>query len=274
MTEDTKSGEAEARVVAALALASAGPSTLDPSVPQAIVVPEGASLQLPDLSRWRPAPARKTGVYRPATVAALTAYLEWQQLADATTVWVHPTSGLVSAIIDDNGETPGYGQHRAVLQMSHTPEWTHWAGLDGQLVGQEAFAEHVEAGLEEIVEPDAATVLEIAQSFHATSSATFRQATRLQSGEQKLVYDETIDAKAGPSGDLTVPTVILLALSPFLGEDRYKLTARLRFRLNAGKLTLGYLLDRPDAVIRDALEAIAERLEERFPRVYLGEGPG
>lgn len=265
---------AEAEAVAGIVRTAAVPAELDPAKPQALVIPADAQLVLPDLSAWRQRPERKTGTYRPATVAAFLEYVDTQHLADASTIWVHPTSGRVEAIIDDSGDEPGYGQHRVVLQLTTTPEWDFWAGQDKEMLSQESFAEHIEGGLEEIVEPDAATMLEIAQSFHATSSAAFRSATRLASGEQQLQYDEEVKASAGAKGELTVPTVILLAIAPFIGEEPYKLTARLRFRLNSGQLRLGYLLDRPDSVKRDALEGVAEKIAEKFDRTYVGEAPG
>lgn len=265
--------ETEAEAVAQLAFEAARPSVLDPQKPQAFIVPEGTRVEQPDLSAWRFSPLRKTGVYRPATVEALLAYTEWQNTETETTVWVHPTSGKVEAIFDDNGAEPGYRQHRALLQLQPTPEWTYWTSKDGEMMNQEAFAEHIEGGLEEIATPDAADMLEIAQSFHASKEGAFRQSTRLHSGEQRLQYDETVTASAGKTGELTVPTVILLAVAPFYGEDRYKLTARLRFRLSGGKLTLGYILDRPESVKRDALEGIAERVAEKFKHVFVGEAP-
>lgn len=248
------------------------PKPLDPNVPEALIVPAGATLSIPDLSAWRERPTRKTGTYRPATVEAFGAYVEAHAHPQHTTVWVHPTSGRIVGVLDDNApEIPAWGEHRAETTLTATPEWAYWATKDGQMVSQEQFAEHIEGGLEEIAAPEGAEMLEVAQSFHATSSAQFRQSTRLASGEQRLQYDEEVKASAGASGDLTVPTVILLAIAPFIGEDRYKVTARLRFRLTAGKLTLGYVLDRPDSVIRDALEGIASRLAERFPLTYVGE---
>lgn len=265
--------ETEAAAVAAITRAAATPSPLDPSKPQGLVIPADAQLVLPDLSAWRQAPERKTGVYHPATVEAFIAYVDYQQIADATTVWVHPTSGLVTAVLDDNGGEAGYGQHRAVLQLHPTPEWVYWEAQDKQMVSQELFAEHIEGGLEEIVTPDAAEMLEIAQSFHAASSAAFRSSTRLATGEQRLQYDEEVKATAGATGELTVPTTILLAVAPFVGEERYKITARLRFRLNGGRLTLGYILDRPESVKRDALEGIASRIAAKFTHTYVGEAP-
>ncbi len=243
----------------------------DPDQPLVFIVPEGATAQVPDMKWWRDAPTRATGTYHPATVEAFASYVE-RFASEALTVWVHPTSGRIVGVIDDNDpEGPGWGEHRADLRLATTPEWDYWIGNDGLMMSQEQFAEHIEGGLDEISQPDAATMLEIAQSFHATSSAAFRSSTRLHSGEQRLQYDEEITAAAGSAGDLTVPTAIELAVAPFVGEDPYKVAARLRFRLHAGKLTIGYKLNRPDAVKRDALERIAARLAGKFPQTYVGE---
>lgn len=265
--------ETEAAAVAQLARGAAVPKNLDPSKPQALVVPADARLELPDLSAWRAAPVRKTGVYRPATVDSLIAYVDWQNREDDTTVWVHPTSGLITAVIDDNGDEPGYRQHRAVLNLTPTPEWVYWTARDGTMLSQEAFAEHVEGGLQQIEQPDAADVLELAQSFHATTSASFRSSIRLASGAQQLRYEEDVEASAGRSGELTVPTTIVLLLAPFLGEAEVQVVARFRFRVAGGKLTLGYKLEQPEKIVRDALEGIADKLGDTFPRVYLGEAP-
>ena len=246
------------------------PADLTPDVPQIMVVPAGAVAFQPDLSAWRVAPTRATGTYRPATVEAFQAVTELYAY-DATTVWVHPTSGKVVAVFDDNADGPGWQQHRAELTLKKTPEWEYWAAKNNTMMSQEDFAEHIEGGLEEIARPDAADVLEMAQSFHASHEASFRSQKRLATGEVQFLYDEQIKATAGTAGQLTVPTTILLSIAPFIAEDAVKITARLRFRLSSGKLTLGYILDRPDAVLRTALEGVAERLGDLFPRVFVGE---
>jgi uncharacterized protein YfdQ (DUF2303 family) len=252
------------------------PKDLDPNKPQIVVVPENVVPTFPDLRAWRPRPTRKIGTYHPADVASLIAYTKNHE-DDGTTVWIHPTSGQVVSVMNDHigsdAPVPGWGDHRAILKLATTPEWDFWVGQDNKLMSQTEFAEHIETGMQEIVEPDAADVLELAQSFHATSSATFRSSTRLQSGEQRFVYEETIDAKAGPSGDLTIPTWILLELAPFIGEEPTRLAARFRFRLTSGHLSLCYKLDRPDKVKRDAIERIKERVTKEFANVYLGEPP-
>lgn len=265
----------EGEVVADLALSVAEPKTLDPNLPQALVVPLGAELQIPDLSEWRDRPQRRTGVYRPATVDSFIEYVGRQWIDGESTVWVHPSSGEVTAVVDDSGgpDAPGYRQHRVDLRLEHTTEWDYWAAKDGQLMSQVDFAEHIEDGLQEIEQPDAADLLELAQTFHAKTGVTFRSSTRLASGEQQLQYDEETAATAGRTGQMAVPTAIVLMLAPFIGEAEVQISARFRFRVNGGQLRLGYKLDQPHRVIRNALERVADRVSTQFPRTFIGEPP-
>lgn len=148
----------------------------------------------------------------------------------------------------------------------------HWLRLDGKLVGQEDFAEHIEDGLQDIVTPDGATMLEVAQSIQGTKSAEFKGARRLQDGNIGVEWVEETTATAGSRGDLEIPERFELALAPFEGEDAYRVNARLRYRIRAGDLLLGYRLDRPGDVLRDAVDTVRDRLGDRFQvdRVFVG----
>jgi uncharacterized protein YfdQ (DUF2303 family) len=268
--EDPNSIQAALDAGAALA----EPAALDPDVPvYNVIVPHGGSHALISTEKWAPAPRRPKGAYRPATLGAFKDLVNRHQDADRTTIWVHPTSGRVVAVFNDNSleQGPAWRDHRAVLQMAHTAEWLHWTRLDGQLLSQTAFAEHVEDGLTEIAEPPAADLLELAQSFHAHQTAAFRSAIRLQDGSVQMQYDEEIEAKAGRSGQLSVPSEFSLMVSPFLGETPRFLKARLRYRLSGGRLTLGYRLNRPVEFVQTILRDIFKELDEEFSTVFLGE---
>lgn len=262
------------QAVIEIAQQAAVPNILDPEQPLGIVVPAGSKLEIPDLSAWRMSPSRKTGTYKPATVEAFSEYVNLHLDVDATTVWVHPTSGKVVAVLDDHHpEEPGWREWRVDLQLAFTAEWQYWLAQDRKMLSQVDFAEHIEGGLEEIAVPDGADLLEIAQTFQMTSGANFRSSIRLATGQQQFQYDEDGQATAGLTGQLAVPTQILLVVAPFFGEQPSRINARLRFRLNSGKLTLGYMLDRPDVIVRDALEKVAETLAEKFTHTYVGEAP-
>jgi len=268
----------EAGAVAVLAQEAAAPDELDPNKTYSLLVPDGDHVELLDLEYRLPAPERARGTYRPATVGALIDHVTRHYDKDHTTIWVHPTSGRIAAVFNDTapgeGATPGWRDHCSQLDLRHTDEWLFWRSKDGQLVSQTEFAEHIEDGVKEIVEPAAADMLELAQSFQAAASASFRSATRLADGTVQMQYDEQLDAKAGRSGEIPIPTEFTLAIAPFLGEEPYKITARLRYRLTSGTLRLGYRLERPNDVVRDALEQIAARLTDRFTHVFLGEPAG
>lgn len=182
---------------------------------------------------------------------------------DSTIAYVDVERPAVHAHLNDHmpvegdTEVPGWADWRATLAWRTTLAWQHWTKHDRQMLSQEAFAEHIEEGLRSIVTPDAATLLEIAQTFKAEVSAQVAQARRLQSGEVQFTWNESIDARAGRDGMLTIPDRIELVLAPFEGAERIVVEARLRFRLSGGsdrRLTIGYLLDNPQQILRDAVD--------------------
>jgi uncharacterized protein YfdQ (DUF2303 family) len=237
------------------------------------VVPEGGRLELIDIQAPRashdPRPARMTGTVETDTAESFKAAVS-EHASPCTTVWVDRDARRIVAVINDHGPDPEWGDHRVLLKLAHTPEWSHWAGLDGKLVDQLEFAEHIEDGVGEIVTPAAADMLEIAQSIHAHTQASFRSANRLHDGQVRVAYDETIDAKAGQSGDLSIPAEFELAVAPFVGGEPYRVRARLRYRVQGGTLRIGYKLDRPHVVVLDALDGITEDISGSFERVYQG----
>lgn len=221
-----------------------------------------------------PEPRRRTGDYEVNTVESFTDLVDalGGTDKDGASVWINHEPPCIRAVLNDNtSEAAGWGDLRVTLPLPLTPEWLHWASADGKFLDQEAFAEHIEDGVKELVSPDAAEMLEIAQSIHATVNANFTQAKRLDNGETQMVYTENIESKAGEKGDLTVPQTFTLAIAPFLGEDTYEVKARFKFRLGGGTVRMGYSLERPEAVILDALEQIKKRLDDKYaPAVYMG----
>jgi len=171
------------------------------------------------------------------------------------------TNSLTAILNDDAGDAAGWRDYRIELLLRTTPEWAHWRGVDGQLLAQVAFAEHIENGLAELQEPEPATMLEIAQTFHATTSAVFKSGTRLASGMNQFRYEEEDSPSAGTSGTIEIPTRLTLVVAPFYGSARYEVGAFFRYRLSRAGLVLGYKLDRPHEVERAAFGDIRREVE-------------
>lgn len=233
----------------------------------------------PELEKLAETPRRAKGTYRPATLEAFIAYVAETKASKGLSIWVEPTPAapkVVALLNDHDGiDGPAWRDYRVETALELTEEWRHWIGKDDQLMPQAAFAEHVEDGIAEILEPDAAKMLEIAQSIQLATSATIRNAQRLTDGRVKFTYDEEIEGTAGESGEYAIPTEFKLLIAPFLGEETREIGARFRYRHNrGGEILIGYKLNRPNQVLLDALEKVVEQLRAEFgEKVYMGAPP-
>jgi uncharacterized protein YfdQ (DUF2303 family) len=131
------------------------------------------------------------------------------RLADdaTTTVWADPDGGRLVAVFDDhtNSELPGWRSHTATLTLKADPDWQQWLARHNKLGNQADFAEHLEDLAHTVVDPDAASMLEIAKTFDAKRSVNFNSGVRLNSGDVQLTYEETTTARAGEKADSTSP---------------------------------------------------------------------
>lgn len=168
---------------------------------------------------------------------------------------------LTAILNDDHGTVAGWRDNRVSLSLRKTPEWSHWKERDGRMLDQKEFALHVEDGLKEIIDPAAADMLDLAQTFQATTSAKFKGGQRLATGERQFVYEEEIDAAAGKAGQVAIPETFTLRVAPFYGSPTVDITARFRFTLRANVLTLGYKLDRPHEVELSAFQSTVSDVE-------------
>lgn len=185
---------------------------------------------------------------------------------DASEVYADSDRLTVTAVLDAHqADGARWAQHRLHLALRETAAWKQWLHNDGQLLDQETFAEFLEDHPPELLEPSAAEMLEIAQSFQAAQKVDFQSATRLTSGQRQFQYVETTTAKAGQKGQLSVPEVFTIGLVPFEGSEGYRLTARLRHRIGQNGLRLGYKLERPDEIRKtafaDVVKAIGEQID-------------
>lgn len=198
--------------------------------------------------------------------ASFVAYIDTQR-EDGAKVWVDETTFAATAVLNDHGpDLPGWGDHRITLNVRRTDSWQAWAKFDGQLASQTQLAEHIEDNAPDVVQPAAAEMLEIAQSFQANTKVTFESSKFLAGGQRALEYREDTEARAGHKGSLEIPAEFALGLQPFIGSEVYRVTARFRYRIGEGQLRIGYKLNRPADVLRaafgDVVRVIRAGLDE------------
>lgn len=252
-------------------LLSSGDALAADELIRVYLLPDGTPCVL-DLHRYvdplQSGPRRKTGKYTVTHPDDFAGYLDKHGIPD-TEVWADIDSGTIRAVINahdgssrtmDGGDGAGWEDHTVTLRLRHTDDWKAWVGSDKKMVSQVEFAEFLEQQAPNVVSPTAADMLELAQTFRANTKVNFESSRRIKSGETQLTYREETEATAGRKGDLAIPDAIQIGVQVYEGGTAYSMRARFRYRIVDGSLLLGYVLERPREVLRDAFGAICAHL--------------
>lgn len=253
---------------------AADPKPVEPGSIYLVATANGDVKTIDLYDAHRPTPARKTGTTTVRDAASFAAF--WAKHSDNTSeVYADADRLSVTAVLNADSPTAAdWGDHRLRLELRETDAWKQWAANDGKLLEQEQFAEFIEDHLPEILDPAAAEMLEIAQSISGTVKAEFTSGTRLATGQRQLSYVETITTKAGQKNNLVIPETFIVGLLPFEGlTEGYRITARLRYRIEGTGLRIGYKLDRPGDSRKKAFEDITAAIGEQITTPILNGTP-
>jgi uncharacterized protein YfdQ (DUF2303 family) len=256
---------AAVEAVAELARGAATAEQLEPG--RIYLQPQSdGSVRLLDLTgdQYLDQPKRKTGTYKVADVPSFVAY--WSKHSDTNSeiFGVRSTTQIEGVLNAHATDQPGWADHRVVLDLQYTDQLKAWQSIDGRLLRQVGFAEFIEQWRSTIRTPDSATMLELAQTFHATTKVEFKSGTVLASGQRQLQYVEDTRATAGRKGELQIPAELELGIPVFRGAevaDRFR--ARLRYRIDGGELQLGVQLTLPGEVIDAAFNEMCSQIAEQ-----------
>lgn len=216
-----------------------------------------------DLSRYARVPRDVHADVAFSEVESWLLYIERFRTPE-TILFGYVDDARVKAIFDYHADsrTPGLARNAATYRMLPSEQWTAWQAIDGNLLNQDAFAEHLVERRGDILKPDAATMLELAQTFHATLDTQFKSKVSLETGAVTFLVDEQVHG-AGMVGEkkVTAPQTITLRMPVTQGGDPIELTARLRWRAGRDGLKLGVTIERTAEVWRDAFTRAVERIE-------------
>jgi uncharacterized protein YfdQ (DUF2303 family) len=249
----------DAQTVAELARAGTEPHRIDPGSIYLVATADGDVQQF-DLTgdAYRDTPRRKTGTTVVRDPDSFLAY--WGKHSDpGSEVYADRQALTITAVLNAHtADSARFGDHRVVLRLRHSDSFEAWAAASGKDMNQTRFAEFVEDHRTDIRTPPAADLLELAQTFQATTKVSFKSGSILKSGQRQLTYVEETDASAGRKGQLTIPDDFELGLAVFQGAtEADAVTARLRYRISGeGRLALLFILDRLPEVVDAAFEGV------------------
>lgn len=260
----------EARVVATLAREATQTQPISPAAVYGVAIPDESSWQVFTGEAFDDNPWRPRGTTTTRDAASFSTAIDNLSHGHDPHLFADADNRRLVAVLNPGPD--GWGDHRVLLQLATSREWREWTGIDRELLPQVDFAEFVEQHTADIVSPDAATMLELAQSFHATRSVRFGSSQRLKHGETVLQYVEELDAKG--RGSIAIPDTVDLRVPVFDGGSLVDVDARLRWRIHGQALRLGVVLLRPDTIERtaflDVVSQVGQLRGEGSPGVMFG----
>lgn len=191
-------------------------------------------------------------------------------------VFADETTATVLGVLDYHGvEVPRWGQHKVQLSLRTHESFSVWMAHDGQAhkMSQMEFAEFIESNAPDIVEPNAATMLEMARDMSAKTDIEFSSAMRTNNGQVQLKYNEQVKGTYGGS-NIEIPESFVIQVPVYVGSAPVRLTVRLRYRINGGKISLWYDLLRPKEAIRYAFQASLDVIKENLKVTVINGSPG
>ncbi|MGB9110915.1 MAG: DUF2303 family protein [Telluria sp.] len=221
-----------------------------------------------------PEPHRKSGTVILSDLPSFLEYVSDQAAAISCYIYAHPDTRALVAVLNDHAQSPNGMPAWRDFRVSYTAElsreFSAWFKNDRRVMEQEEFAVFLEDNVADISEPSGETMLQVALTLQAKTEVAFSSHRRLDNGQVQLTYTENIDARAG-AGDIMIPREFKIGLRLFKNGDGYKVRARLKYRLGAGKVKFWYELDRVENAIEDAFNAYVDKARESGFTVLIGK---
>lgn len=230
---------------------------------QFIAVPNDYSVQ--DLEDLLPKPRRARASAKLRDLTSLSEYLTRFGTAD-TVAFARFDAKEIVAEIDYHGSTasggaPSHRSHLARFCAKRSHAWAAWSGANNAQKGQADFARFLEERAEDVVSPDAATVIETAMNLEAIKKVTFNSSIRLSDGLRQFKYHEEDQT----NGEVKVPETFLINVPIFTGMAAERVAVRLRYRISEGKLVLWTTIDNLTEIEDIAFDACVGVLQREHP---------
>jgi uncharacterized protein YfdQ (DUF2303 family) len=232
-----------------------------------------------EMDKRAPGPRRRTGSVRLTDEDSFIAFVNRWGSVD-TVIYADTSALAFAAVLDDhpigddiNGLAASrWREHRATYACPRSPEWQAWTANDEKWLTQTAFADFIEARLEDMVKADACAapldVLQMARQLHIRTKGTFQREVNQTTGDSILVNKTETE-----TGSTVIPRAFAIAIPVFEGGERYQIEARVRFGFVEGVPRFSYTLHRRKEIERDAFGAVRRKIDSATGRLVLAGTP-
>lgn len=209
-----------------------------------LAIPDDYSIA--DLEHVQAHPNRARTNYQFRDTSSLAAYLKRFQRKE-TIAFSSPTAREIKVLIDHHNHIdglPAHCTHVARFCGQFSEPYKAWREIDKKLMSQVQAGMFLEERAVDVVEPDAASIMDMVMTFDALKKVTFRQSTRLRDGQRQFTYNEENEAR----GNVTLPESILVRAAVFDGQEPERIKVRIKYRIDDGALRFTFEIHDRQAV--------------------------
>ena len=194
--------------------------------------------RLEDVEASLPAPLR---IKRRITHSSFESFLKYLKEWEEEDIRVFIGEDCVVALIDSQipGE-PKWEEHKSFFPLAPTHAYKTWSAAvtpDGsKSIDQGTLALLFDRRAQDILMPNASTMMEIATTLEANPKVSWKSAVRLNNGDRQFIFEQTTDARAGTKGDIIIPETFKISIPLYEGCGGVVLDVKLRYRLDGGKI--------------------------------------
>lgn len=267
---------------------------------EAAVIPDGMRLvSIKNLiDEWRDRPERREGTVPLLDLDSFIAYVNRYKGADTLTFGNNDrTKPALVTVIDYHtmgfDGLPAWCEHRARYDFPLSDEWKLWHSRNAVPMGQSDFAAFVEDHIDDVMAPpigsdglpggdplidsllitlggtpaSPAKLLELSRGLAVLSNDKVINAVNQKTGEATIRFETSHTDTNG--GKVDVPPLFLIGIPVFTNGPRYKIAARLRYRLSQGAILWFYQLYRTEKVFDHAFSEAVQTVRESTETVTI-----
>ena len=143
---------------------------------------------------------------------------------------------------DGAATTPQWGDNVAFLGLAYSRDYQTLKNADGKWFDQVDFALFVEENQHLFVQPDGATMFELAQELKGKQNVEWQSGKRLSNSSTQFQFLEKIDAQTVNGTPIEVPDYLLMRLPMFEGMSDQEIKLAFRWKLHQGHIQFAYKL--------------------------------
>lgn len=158
-------------------------------------------------------------------------------------------------------EAVGPGTHVVKYAFRKSEAWKAWMGVNNRALSQRDLAEFLEEHIDDVIHPDAATLMELVNSLQVTKIVDIKSKINLSNGNQQWNCSEEDNPKIG-GVPVVVPKKLGICIPVFDGDEPYAIEAFFRYRMNDKSLSFEVRFQKTTELFTEAARAKVRLLAE------------